>query len=191
MTEYLTRFALNPLGLAISWQDVVPTDRPLNQLEWQYRFQDGSRLVGQIELSPTLEPANLLHPRCLQATYIGTDKKTVLLQWQRADFVIVETEKEPLIIASSDNFVGNSMCLVSSPSRSCAQVTHWGAKLVSEPFNPYSWSCAAIALRHFRYQVNWQFSPFFPYFGYSLRYQPSPQTVNWPSQTVPGCSSRC
>ncbi|MGL5034092.1 MAG: hypothetical protein ACRC6M_09865, partial [Microcystaceae cyanobacterium] len=148
-------------------------------------FQDGSRLVGQIELAPTLEPANLLHPRSLKATYLGTDKKTVLLQWQRADFVIVETEKEPLIIASSDNFVGNSMCLVSCPSRSCAQVTHWGVKLVSEPFNLQSWSCTAIALHHSRYQVNWQFSPFFPFFGYSLRYHPDPHPVNWPSQTVP------
>jgi hypothetical protein len=154
MAEYRTRVTISPLGLVVSWQNCLPETSPVSLWDWQYQFQDGSCLRGQ----------------CLPM--VSPHSQTILLAWQKSDFAIFEIDPEKLIIASSDNFVSNSLSVVACPERSCVQVTHWGSKLVSEPFSPCSWTMAPRSQEMAQCQMNWLFSPFFPFIGYQWQWTP-------------------
>jgi hypothetical protein len=112
------------------------------QFQWCYAFQDGSQLKGTIESNPDQLSAKWLNKQRIEADYLSIDGKTVLLHWDDPDFVCFDLTKEGelLIIASKDNFVGNSMCLVYSPIRSRAQVTDQETQWVGEAFSPNDWS---------------------------------------------------
>lgn len=184
MAEYRTRVTVSPLGLVVSWQNCLP-ETSLALWDWQYQFQDGSSLRGQClpMVSPHSPDAFRFHPQ--QAVYVGSDRQTVLLAWQKRDFAIFEIHQEKLIIASSDNFVSNSLSVVDCPERSCVQVTHWGSKLVSEPFNPQSWAMKPRSQDFAGCQMNWLFSPFFPFIGCQWQWTPVTPTRS-PS---PACQS--
>lgn len=172
MAEYRTRVTISPLGLVVSWQNCLPETSPVSLWDWQYQFQDGSCLRGQCLPMVSPHSQNALGFQPQQAVYVGSDRQTILLAWQKSDFAIFEIDPEKLIIASSDNFVSNSLSVVACPERSCVQVTHWGSKLVSEPFCPQSWTMKPRLQEVAGYQMNWLFSPFFPFIGYQWQWTP-------------------
>ncbi|MEB3188787.1 MAG: hypothetical protein VKL42_00395 [Snowella sp.] len=186
MAEYCTRITVDPLRVTMSWIGVSSTPETPNSFDWQYQFQDGSRLVGQVKGKIDPQTHNLNQATHLQASYIGTDGRSILLQWQMQDFAIFEAGKEQLIIASNDNFVSNSVSLVACPHRSCAQVTHWGMKLVSEPFRAEAWSFVPTPQSQTaNIQMDWIFSPCFPFLGYRLDLQPPLPQKNYPWTVFP------
>ena len=184
MAEYCTRVTVSPLGLVVSWQNCLPGTAPASLWDWQYQFQDGSTLQGQCLPMVPQHPQEALRFYPQQAVYVGSDRQTILLAWQKTDFAVFEISQEKLIIASSDNFVRNSLSVVDCSQRSCVQVTHWGSKLVSEPFNPQSWAMKPRSPVVARYQMNWLFSPFFPFIGYQWQWTP-----DTPSSPAPAYES--
>ncbi|MGK7930218.1 MAG: hypothetical protein AB4041_02135 [Microcystaceae cyanobacterium] len=144
------------------------------QFQWCYAFQDGSQLKGTIESHPEQLSARWLKKQHIEADYLDKDGKTVLLHWDGSDFVCFDlTEKgELLIIASKDNFVGNSMCLVYSPIRSRAQVTEQGSQWVGEAFSPNAWSLKAKEDLEAVLKADWSFNmnitPVFPFLSVDL-----------------------
>jgi hypothetical protein len=181
MTEYFTRFTIAPLRFIVTWMGVSAQPEAAKSFDWQYQFQDGSRLVGQVKGEVHPHTHTLNYPTHLEASYIGTDGKSLLLQWQIHDFAIFEAGQEQLIIASNDNFVGNSLSLVACPHRSCAQVTHWGMKLVSEPFRPEAWSFVPTPQSQTtNLKVDWIFSPCFPFISYRIELPCSQPPIPYP-----------
>ncbi len=154
---------------------------------WCYRFQDGSSVKGTIGSYPEQLSAKYLNNQIIEADYLSNDGKTVLLHWEDKDFVCFDlTEQgELLIIASNDNFVGNSMCLVYSSIRSRAQVTEQENQWVGEAFNGDAWSFSAekvgLTAQKTDLSLDFALSPLFPFFSVNLnvKKKQSQKTYRW------------
>ena len=147
--------------------------RPANidTFDWVYGFQDGTRLMGKVcgYLDP--DSNRLLDPENCSAIYQNAQGQ-VLSRWQAGDFIAFElttTGEDLLIVASNDNCVSNSLCLVSGISRSCAQVSDEGKSLVREVFQYPAWSFQGDnSTSKPAFSWNCSVSPFFPFV--SLRF---------------------
>ena len=147
--------------------------RPANidTFDWVYGFQDGTRLMGKVcgYLDP--DSNRLLDPENCSAIYQNAQGQ-VLSRWQAGDFIAFElttTGEALLIVASNDNCVSNSLCLVSGISRSCAQVSDEGKSLVREVFQYPAWSLQDDnSSSKPAFSWNCSVSPFFPFV--SLRF---------------------
>jgi hypothetical protein len=143
----------------------------IDTFDWVYGFQDGTRLMGKVcgYLDP--DSNRLLDPENCSAIYQNAQGQ-VLSRWQAGDFIAFElttTGEDLLIVASNDNCVGNSLCLVSGISRSCAQVTDEGKSLVLEVFQYPAWSLQGDnTTSKPAFSWNCSLSPFFPFV--SLRF---------------------
>ena len=143
----------------------------IDTFDWVYGFQDGTRLMGKVcgYLDP--DSNRLLDPENCSAIYQNAQGQ-VLSRWQGGDFIAFElttTGEDLLIVASNDNCVGNSLCLVSGISRSCAQVSDEGKSLVREVFQYPAWSLQDDnSSSKPAFSWNCSVSPFFPFV--SLRF---------------------
>lgn len=143
----------------------------IDTFDWVYGFQDGTLLMGKVcgYLDP--DSNRLLDPENCSAIYQNAQGQ-VLSRWQAGDFIAFElttTGEDLLIVASNDNCVGNSLCLVSGISRSCAQVTDEGKSLVLEVFQYPAWSLQGDnTTSKPAFSWNCSVSPFFPFV--SLRF---------------------
>ena len=143
----------------------------IDTFDWVYGFQDGTRLMGKVcgYLDP--DSNRLLDPENCSAIYQNAQGQ-VLSRWQAGDFIAFElttTGEDLLIVASNDNCVGNSLCLVSGISRSCAQVSDEGKSLVREVFQYPAWSLQDDnSSSKPAFSWNCSVSPFFPFV--SLRF---------------------
>ena len=143
----------------------------INTFDWVYGFQDGTRLMGKVcgYLDP--DSNRLLDPENCSAIYQNAQGQG-LSRWQAGDFIAFElttTGENLLIVASNDNCIGNSLCLVSGISRSCAQVTDEGKSLVLEVFQYPAWSLQGDnTTSKPAFSWNCSVSPFFPFV--SLRF---------------------
>ncbi|AVQ71003.1 hypothetical protein MTo_00535 [Microcystis aeruginosa NIES-1211] len=146
-------------------------DAKTDTFDWMYEFQDGTRLMGKVcgYLDP--DSNRLLDPENCSAIYQNAQGQ-VLSRWQAGDFITFElttTGEDLLIVASNDNCTGNSLCLVSGISRSCAQVTDEGKSLVREVFQYPAWSLQGDnSISKPAFSWNCSVSPFFPFV--SLRF---------------------
>jgi hypothetical protein len=143
----------------------------INTFDWMYVFPDQTRLVGKVSGYLDQDSNRLLDPQDLSASYLTTDGR-VIARWQGQDFITFElttTGENILIVASNDNCLNNSLCLVSGISRSCAQVTDEGASVIREAFQYTAWSLKTenFAVKP-AFSWNYSFSPFFPFV--SLRF---------------------
>lgn len=185
MNNYLARLALTSDGITISYgsNDENPVECTL--FNWSYAFSDGSKLVGHVDGRLDKDKKILLNPANISADYIDVDGKTVLISWKNKDFISFETTSDNnniLIVASNDNFVANSMCLVSSASRSRAQVTEQGVQLVAESLKSNNWSIAPVSsfasAPESGIGFDWSFSSSFPFFAVSLNcWVPNPRLM--------------
>ena len=143
----------------------------IDTFDWVYGFQDGTRLMGKVcgYLDP--DSNRLLDPENCSAIYQNAQGQ-VLSRWQGGDFIAFElttTGEDLLIVASNDNCVSNSLCLVSGISRSCAQVSDEGKSLVREVFQYPAWSFQGDnSTSKPAFSWNCSVSPFFPFV--SLRF---------------------
>ncbi|MCA2694432.1 MULTISPECIES: hypothetical protein [unclassified Microcystis] len=143
----------------------------IDTFDWVYGFQDGTRLMGKVcgYLDP--DSNRLLDPGNCSAIYQNAQGQ-VLSRWQAGDFIAFElttTGEDLLIVASNDNCVSNSLCLVSGISRSCAQVSDEGKSLVREVFQYPAWSLQGDnTTSKPAFSWNCSVSPFFPFV--SLRF---------------------
>jgi len=143
----------------------------IDTFDWVYGFQDGTRLMGRVcgYLDP--DSYRLLDPENCSAIYQNAQGQ-VLSRWQAGDFIAFElttTGEALLIVASNDNCVSNSLCLVSGISRSCAQVSDEGKSLVREVFQYQAWSLQGDnSTSKPAFSWNCSVSPFFPFV--SLRF---------------------
>jgi hypothetical protein len=143
----------------------------IDTFDWVYGFQDGTRLMGRVcgYLDP--DSNRLLDPENCSAIYQNA-RGQVLSRWQAGDFIAFElttTGEDLLIVASNDNCVSNSLCLVSGISRSCAQVSDEGKSLVREVFQYPAWSFQGDnSTSKPAFSWNCSVSPFFPFV--SLRF---------------------
>ena len=143
----------------------------IDTFDWVYGFQDGTRLMGKVcgYLDP--DSNRLLDPENCSAIYQNAQGQ-VLSRWQAGDFIAFElttTGEDLLIVASNDNCVSNSLCLVSGISRSCAQVSDEGKSLVREVFQYPAWSFQGDnSTSKPAFSWNCSVSPFFPFV--SLRF---------------------
>ncbi|MBC1194685.1 hypothetical protein H0901_05140 [Microcystis aeruginosa BLCCF158] len=143
----------------------------IDTFDWVYGFQDGTRLMGKVcgYLDP--DSNRLLDPENCSAIYQNAQGQ-VLSRWQDGDFIAFElttTGEDILIVASNDNCVSNSLCLVSGINRSCAQVTDEGKSLVREVFQYPAWSLQGDnSSSKPAFSWNCSVSPFFPFV--SLRF---------------------
>ncbi len=143
----------------------------IDTFDWVYGFQDGTRLMGKVcgYLDP--DSNRLLDPENCSAIYQNAQGQ-VLSRWQGGDFIAFElttTGEDILIVASNDNCVSNSLCLVSGISRSCAQVSDEGKSLVREVFQYPAWSLQDDnSSSKPAFSWNCSVSPFFPFV--SLRF---------------------
>lgn len=183
MWNYRAQYSFSPLAIAVDLR-LTPTiplaqrQRPVSW-QWQYQFKDGSQLQGLCQGYPTVSSPESTPSKALPSfhvqqvgmgEYLATDEKTCLLQWQPAQFTCYELGTELLLMASNDNYVGNSFCLVNAPHRQWAQVTHWGSQLVAEPFawERFTMQCLEPT-RPSGWQISWQVSPLFaPFFQWHL-----------------------
>ena len=143
----------------------------IDTFDWVYGFQDGTRLMGKVcgYLDP--DSNRLLDPENCSAIYQNAQGQ-VLSRWQAGDFIAFElttTGEDLLVVASNDNCVSNSLCLVSGISRSCAQVSDEGKSLVREVFQYPAWSFQGDnSTSKPAFSWNCSVSPFFPFV--SLRF---------------------
>jgi hypothetical protein len=143
----------------------------IDTFDWVYGFQDGTRLMGKVcgYLDP--DSNRLLDPENCSAIYQNAQGQ-VLSRWQGGDFIafdLTTTGEDILIVASNDNCVSNSLCLVSGISRSCAQVSDEGKSLVREVFQYPAWSLQDDnSSSKPAFSWNCSVSPFFPFV--SLRF---------------------
>ena len=143
----------------------------IDTFDWVYGFQDGTLLMGKVcgYLDP--DSNRLLDPENCSAIYQNAQGQ-VLSRWQGGDFIAFElttTGEDILIVASNDNCVSNSLCLVSGISRSCAQVSDEGKSLVREVFQYPAWSLQDDnSSSKPAFSWNCSVSPFFPFV--SLRF---------------------
>ncbi|AFY79631.1 hypothetical protein Ple7327_4531 [Pleurocapsa sp. PCC 7327] len=173
MTNYRTRLTLSPVGLSFTFGKEPTYIAKL--YNWSYHFSDGSRLVGRVRGKLGEDGNTLVEPTDLVAEYVGTDGQTVLLSWQDRDFATFEATLDGtnlLVVASSDRFVENSICIVSSESSPRAQVTHWRIQLLKEEFNREAWSLAPSTSLSGAVKeslvLDWVFSPLFPFWQVSF-----------------------
>jgi hypothetical protein len=174
MTEYRTHLKVSPLGLAWRLAEVA-LPPPVYFCQWHYTFADGTCLrgTGQIEGNdPNAPIRGLLYP---QASYWGASGATELMRWQDGDFVLFEMDRDCVIVASNDNGVSNSLCLVSCPTRSRAQITQWGSKLVTEEFCPerWHWQVQSQTLTLERWHISGWWGPTFPFCQWDWEIAPS------------------
>jgi len=201
MWNYRTQYALSPWAIAVDLQ-VTPADlppSPPSQWQWRYQFTDGSQLRGHCcghpqAMSDELVPPDRLPVFQIQQVgiteYLAAETQTPLLQWQPAQFVCYELGEDLLLLASNDNYVGNSLCLVNSCHRQWAQITHWGSRLVAEPFvwEHFSLHCLD-ASPPTCLTFSWQFSPFLiPFFQWRSVVNPSSVPVS-PPNPIPQANS--
>jgi hypothetical protein len=143
----------------------------IDTFDWVYGFQDGTRLMGKVCGYLDADSNRLLDPENCSAIYQNA-RGQVLSRWQAGDFIAFElttTGEEILIVASNDNCVSNSLCLVSGISRSCAQVSDEGKSLVREVFQYQAWSLQGDNSNSKpAFSWNCSVSPFFPFV--SLRF---------------------
>jgi|GEM_PF-3470470 len=155
--------------------------QPANLFNWSYRFNDGSSLVGKVEGVFDVDNNIILNPTNIQADYLAPDGKTVLQSWQGNDFLCFEPTLDGeniVIVASNDNLQGNSMCLISSMTRSRAQVTDREFQLVGEAFNDAAWLMSRNTSSFPISELDWSFSPFFPFLSFTFNLQlPSSQKL--------------
>ena len=143
----------------------------IDTFDWVYGFQDGTRLMGKVcgYLDP--DSNRLLDPENCSAIYQNAQGQ-VLSRWQGGDFIafdLTTTGEDLLIVASNDNCIGNSLCLVSGIDRSCAQVSDEGKSLVREVFQYPAWSLQDDnSSSKPAFSWNCSVSPFFPFV--SLRF---------------------
>ncbi|MEB3160024.1 MAG: hypothetical protein VKL20_01045, partial [Synechocystis sp.] len=141
MFNYRTHYSVSPWAIAVDLQ-VTPSPSPVrskqpSQWQWFYQFSDGSQLRGTCCGSPPTPSSEFVQSdQCPDfqiqqvgiTEYLAADQQTPLLQWQPAQCVCYELGEDLLLLASNDNYVSNSLCLVNSPHRQWAQVTHWGSR---------------------------------------------------------------
>ena len=181
MFYYRTQYSLSPWAIAADLQvtpsSVSPLSKRPSQWQWRYQFRDGSQLRGNYHgaIAPIAGPSEHFPGFQIQQVglteYLAADQQTPLLQWQPAQFVCYELGEDLLLLASNDNYVSNSLCVVNSPHRQWAQVTHWGSRLVAEPFTWERFSMHCLdATTPKCLTFSWQFSPFLaPFFHWRSR----------------------
>jgi len=197
--NYRTQYSLSPWAIGVDLQ-ITPsnprlTPSQLSQWQWCYQFSDGSKLRGEFFSPPPIPPTSSDSPEQPGPTpafaiqqvgiteYLAAKTETPLLQWQPAQFICYELGQDLLLMASNDNYVANSLCLVNSPHRQWAQVTHWGSKLVAEPFvwDHFSIDCVK-AKKTTALTVSWQFSPFVaPFFHWRASSNPESVSIFHPT----------
>ncbi|QUS61108.1 hypothetical protein IQE94_02865 [Synechocystis sp. PCC 7339] len=196
--HYQAGFSISPLAIAVNVNLVrqranAPSPQPW---QWIYTFSDGSQLQGTFQgaVKPGPEFANPIPSFDVQGVgvteYLTAADKTPLLAWQPGQFNCFEMGESLLLMASSDNYVGNSLCLVNCPQRQWAQITHWGSRLVAEPllWERLAFHCLARDMPPTAWSMNWQFSPFLPPF-FHWRFQAWPPTAIANPLTCPSNNS--
>jgi hypothetical protein len=167
--NYQMKFSLTTADFSI---DLDSSPSPQDQtFHWSYNFSDGSHLQGRVKGQLDHSGNILLNPKDLEAEYFGSRGDTALLNWTEKDFAVFDATvkgDDLLIVGSNDQFTTNSLCLVSSPCRSRAQVTHWGMQLNGEDCNITSWSLTPIEENAPKMTLNWQISCFFPFVAVSF-----------------------
>lgn len=165
----------------------------IDTFDWVYGFQDGTRLMGKVcgYLDP--DSNRLLDPENCSAIYQNAQGQ-VLSRWQGGDFIafdLTTTGEDLLIVASNDNCIGNSLCLVSGIDRSCAQVSDEGKSLVREVFQYPAWSLQDDnSSSKPAFSWNCSVSPFFPFVSlrFNLQSTSSKKFYRW---TVSPCFPFC
>lgn len=175
MKNYLTRLTLTPTGSKVSFGNEKPKPSPSRFYHWTYVFRDGSRLVGKVKAQLDPNGKTLVNPSQMVADYLDKDGQTVLMSWKADDFACFEADLDGnymIIVASNDNFVGNSMCIVESITRTKAQITDSGTQHIAEAMNPVAWSMSAkpenISVPS--WEIDWQMVPLFPFMTVSFNW---------------------
>lgn len=184
MGHYQAGYSFSPLAIGASFSHHRPMPSSLQPWQWLYTFSDGSQLrgtfQGTVKQSPEFaDPIPSFDVQGVGVTeYLTAGDKTPLLAWQPGQFNCFEMGESLLLMASSDNYVGNSLCLVNCPQRRWAQITHWGSRLVAEPllWEQLAFRCLSRGMPSTAWSMNWQFSPFLPPF-FHWRFQAWPPTA--------------
>jgi hypothetical protein len=184
VNKYLTRLTLTPAGSKVDFggdQPQLLSDKVYN---WSYQFSNGSCLVGKVTGQLASDGNTFLYPTEISANYLAQDGETVLKSWVNEDFVSFESSQDGtnlLIIASDDNFVGNSMCLVESPFRKRAQVSDLGQQLVGETLHQEAWTLKAetVAVTFPIWEIDWHMIPLFPFVAINLNLRLSPAKMSY------------
>lgn len=173
MKNHLTRLTLIPTSNCFGCGTNKQQSLSGRVYNWSYQFSNGSRLVGKIrgEMSP--DGNTLVKPIEIKADYLAQDGETVLQSWITEDFACFESSCDGtnlLIVASNDNFVGNSMCLVESPGRKRAQVSNEGQPLISETLHQEAWELKpeTIQVNIPAWQLDYRIIPLFPFVAVNL-----------------------
>ena len=175
VNNYLTRLTLAPASPTRLLGTENPNPAQARSFNWSYLFSDGTRLVGRVSGQLDRDGNRLLNPKLLAADYLDVDGQTVLLSWSGSDFACFDATvdgNDTVVVASNDNFVANSMSLVSFETRSRAQVTDWGSQLIVEPFGSAAWSLtpeeSQVSVGEGKMGLDLALCPFFPFFFFSL-----------------------
>ena len=175
VNNYLTRLTLAPASPTRLLGIENPSTTQAKPFNWSYLFSDGTRLVGRVSAQLDRDGNRLLNPKLLAADYLDVDGQTVLLSWSGSDFACFDATvdgKDNCVVASNDNFVANSMSLVSFETRSRAQITDWGSQLIVEPFGSAAWSLtpekSQVSVGEGEMGLDLALCPFFPFFFLSL-----------------------
>ncbi|AIE73938.1 MULTISPECIES: hypothetical protein [unclassified Synechocystis] len=183
--HYLAGYSFSPLAIAVNVNLVRQTknDSSAQPWQWIYTFNDGSQLRGIFHGIVKQEApfGNAIPNFDVQKVglteYLTATDQTPLLTWQPGQFNCFETGENLLLMASSDNYVANSLCLVNSPQRQWAQITHWGSRLVAEnlSWERLAFHCLASDSTPRTWSMDWHFSPFLPpFFHWRFRSWPTP-----------------
>jgi hypothetical protein len=174
--KYLTRLTVTPTGSTVSFGTDKPKSPAPKLYQWSYQFSNGSRLWGEVTGQLGADTKTILNPTNISADYVAQDSKTVLQHWVSEDFACFESTlngTDLLIVASNDNFVGNSMCLVESPQRKRAQVSDSGISIIGETLHQEAWSIkekiAPVSLP--TWEIDWQVAPLFPFIAVNLNFR--------------------
>lgn len=170
MGHYQAGYSFSPLAIAFTFAHHGPMPPNPQPWQWSYTFKDGSQLRGTFHgtVAEELVSDNAIPTFQVQGVglteYLMANGKTPLLVWQPGQFNCFEVGENLLLMASSDNYVGNSLCLVNSLQRQWAQITHWGSRLVAEPlvWERFSLHCLTGNVTTITWSLGWEFSPFLP-----------------------------
>lgn len=195
MAHYQAGYSFSPLAIAFNFTHQDPTPKSAQPWQWCYSFRDGSQLRGTFHgtVKEKLEPGNSINIPTFEVQavrltkYLTANGKTPLLTWQPGQFNCFEVGENLLLMASNDNYVSNSLCLVNSPQRQWAQITHWGSRLVAEPlvWERLSLHCLGNEVNLTTWSLGWEFSPFVPpFFHWYWRFR------SWPPTTITNPSPR-
>ena len=167
----LTRLTIAPASPTRLLGTENPNPAQARSFNWSYLFSDGTRLVGRVSGQLDRDGNRLLNPKLLAADYLDVDGETVLLSWSGSDFVCFDATvdgNDNCVVASNDNFLANSMSLVSFETRSRAQVTDWGSQLIVEPFESAAWLLmpeeSQVSVGEGEMGLDLALYPFFPFF---------------------------